>query len=75
MNYDIPRNWSRLGLVLARDESAGISSVAGDPCIVWDDDVPGWRMVLFFSPPRHAHASGSYGKEQLYVKLSEKCLK
>ena len=56
MNYDIPRNWSRLGLVLARDESAGIASVAGDPCIVWDDDVPGWRMVLFFSPPGHAHA-------------------
>ena len=56
MKYDIPSNWTRLGLVLARDERAGISSVAGDPCIVWDPDLPGWRMVLFFNPPGHAHA-------------------
>ena len=56
MTYDIPYNWKRLGLVLPRDERAGISSVAGDPCIVWDAELPGWRMVLFFSPPGHAHA-------------------
>ena len=56
MTYGISGNWRRVGLVLARDEFAGICSVAGDPCIVWDDDVPGWRMVLFFNPPGHAHA-------------------
>jgi len=54
--YDIPRHWSRQGLVLARDKSAGNCSVAGDPCIVWDAELPGWRMVLFFNPPGHAHA-------------------
>lgn len=56
MSYEIPSNWRRLGLVLARDTRAGASSVAGDPCIVWDDELPGWRMVLFFDPPGHAHA-------------------
>jgi len=56
VTYDIPGKWSRLGLVLARDKFAGTCSVAGDPCIVWDDDVPAWRMVLFFNPPGHAHA-------------------
>jgi hypothetical protein len=56
MPYDIPTNWKRSGLVLARDERGGISSVAGDTCIVWDDELPGWRMVLFYDPPGHAHA-------------------
>ena len=56
MTYDIPCDWRRCGLVLSRKESAGICSVAGDPCIVWDAELPGWRMVLFFSPPGHAQA-------------------
>ncbi len=56
MTCEIAYNWTRLGLVLARDEGAGINSVAGDPCIVWDADLPGWRMVLFFSPAGHAQA-------------------
>jgi hypothetical protein len=56
MTYDIPRKWKRFGLVLARDKREGISSVAGDPCIVWDAELSGWRMVLFLSPPGHAHA-------------------
>ena len=64
MLYEIPSKWKRLGLVLARDKFAGTSSVAGDPCLVRDDALPGWRMVLFYN-------SGSYGKEQIYVKLSE----
>ena len=56
MTYDISHRWKRSGLVLARDERGGICSVAGDPCIVWDDELQGWRMVLFFSPPGHAQA-------------------
>jgi len=30
--------------------------VAGDPCIVWDEEVSGWRMFLFYAPPGHGHA-------------------
>jgi len=30
--------------------------VVGDPCIVWDETIPGWRMVLFCDPPGHAQA-------------------
>lgn len=56
MRYDIPRSWRRCGLVLARDTSATTCSVAGDPCIVWDEEISGWRMVLFFSPPGHGQA-------------------
>jgi len=57
MGYMIPKTWERQGLVLARDTSfTTASSVAGDPCIVWDEELPGWRMVLFFSPPGHGHA-------------------
>lgn len=57
MTYDIPDAWSRAGLVLARIPSAtGGCSVAGDPCIVWDDEFSAWRMVLFFFPPGHAQA-------------------
>jgi len=53
---DIPNAWKRLGLVLARDQSIATGSVAGDPCIVWDEELSVWRMVLFFSPPGHAQA-------------------
>lgn len=56
MLYEIPSQWERRGLVLARVKSEKGSSVAGDPCIIWDNDISGWRMVLFFSPPGHAQA-------------------
>jgi hypothetical protein len=54
--YSIPSAWSRAGLVIPRDHSSKSGSVAGDPCIVWDDDIPGWRMVLFYEPGGHAQA-------------------
>ena len=57
MRYDIPQAWQRCGLILAYEQSSdGPCRVAGDPCVVWDDDLPGWRMVLFFNPPGHAQA-------------------
>jgi hypothetical protein len=46
--------WTRSGLVLQRTASGAGSEVVGDPCIVWDPDVDGWRMILFYSPPGHA---------------------
>ena len=46
-----PTRLRRGGLVLS---SEGGSGVAGDPCIVRDDDVGGYRMVLFFDPAGHA---------------------
>src|SRR6516162_9723930 len=50
----IPRAWTRRGVVLERrDKEHGVS---GDPCIVWDETIPGWRMVLFYDPPGHAQA-------------------
>lgn len=56
IHTDIPRHWRRLGMVIPRAEIGEEGSVAGDPCIVWDEDLPGWRMVMFFSPPGHAQA-------------------
>jgi hypothetical protein len=50
----IPKEWARNGLVLPRQSDA--AGVSGDPCIVWDEDVNAWRMVLFFDPPGHAQA-------------------
>jgi hypothetical protein len=49
--YDIPGSWRRAGLVLQRGFEGPGSSVIGDPCIVRDDDIDGWRMFLFFDPP------------------------
>ncbi len=43
--------WTRRGLILPRASSGEGSEVVGDPCIVWDDDINSWRMILFFSPP------------------------
>src|SRR5437588_1281788 len=52
--FAVPRAWTRRGLVLARQkEDFGVS---GDPCIVWDEAIKGWRMVFFYSPPGHAQA-------------------
>lgn len=55
---DIPAHWTHGGLVLARakDPAAPGAHVVGDPCIVWDEMIPGWRMVLFFDPPGHGQA-------------------
>ena len=48
------QNWTRDGVVLARNAEGPGSEVVGDPCIVWDPEINGWRMILFFSPPGHA---------------------
>jgi hypothetical protein len=48
--------WQRRGLVLPRSHKPGGHDVAGDPCVVWDEDNGLWRMFLFFSNPGHAQA-------------------
>ena len=40
----------------SRNTSGIGTGVVGDPCIVWDATLPGWRMTLFCDPPGHAHA-------------------
>jgi len=47
--FVIPTSWTRQGLVIERHESNS-SGVSGDPCIAWDEDIKGWRMVLFYTP-------------------------
>jgi hypothetical protein len=59
--FSIPDGWIRRGVVLERTRRGAGSSVCGDPCIVWDEAVNGWRMVLFYSPPGHAQAVCSCG--------------
>ncbi len=54
--YAIPRAWTRQGMVLARTLAGSGSDVVGDPCIVWDEEVGGWRMLLFFAPPGHGQS-------------------
>jgi hypothetical protein len=51
--FSIPTTWARRGVVINRQADEG---VAGDPCIVWDEAIKGWRMVMFYSPPGHAQA-------------------
>src|SRR5712671_1028733 len=51
-----PALWVRQGLVLARAKEGPGSRVVGDPCIVWDEAIGGWRMVLFMEPPGGGHA-------------------
>jgi hypothetical protein len=51
MAYAVPRSWRRYGLILQRSMEGPGSSVVGDPCIVWDDEIDGWRMFLFLAPP------------------------
>jgi hypothetical protein len=53
---DPPTSWSRLGLQLPRHQHGLGSEVVGDPAIVWDPELPGWRMFLFFAPPGHGEA-------------------
>ena len=45
------QGWVRRGLIIPRAGSGEGSDVVGDPCIVWDDDIRSWRMILFYSPP------------------------
>src|SRR5262249_24608375 len=52
--FAIPRTWTRRGVVLERHK--GEHGVSGDPCIVWDETIRGWRMVLFYDPPGHGQA-------------------
>ena len=53
---DLIQNWTRQGLVLPRNESGAGSHVMGDPCIVWDEEISNWRMILFSDPPGHGQA-------------------
>ncbi len=53
--FAVPSSWERRGLVLGR-QSAGQEGVSGDPCIVWDPAIKGWRMVLFHTPEGHGQA-------------------
>src|SRR6267154_2354423 len=50
----MPSTWTRQGVVLQRSKAD--KGVSGDPCIVWDEAIKGWRMVLFYDPPGHAQA-------------------
>jgi hypothetical protein len=52
--FVIPNTWTRRGLVLERQRADG--GVSGDPCIVWDEAIQAWRMVLFYDPGGHAQA-------------------
>src|ERR1041384_6843217 len=54
--FTIPHSWTRHGLILERQKDGNGSGVSGDPCIVWDDAINGWRMVFFHDPPGHAQA-------------------
>src|SRR5581483_316463 len=52
----IPSQWQRKGLVLAKAAGGPGSHVVGDPCVVFDEELLGWRMFLFFDPPGHGQA-------------------
>src|SRR6266850_3942142 len=54
--FSIPHSWTRRGLVMERQKDEQGSGVSGDPCVVWDQAINGWRMVLFHAPPGHAQA-------------------
>src|SRR5579884_1457758 len=54
--FKIPNAWTRKGAVIERQKIGNGTGVCGDPCIVWDPDIQGWRMVFFCSPPGHAQA-------------------
>ena len=53
--FEIPATWTRRGVVLEREKGKDFG-VSGDPCIVWDEAIKGWRMVLFHDPPGHGQA-------------------
>src|SRR5215813_2030858 len=45
-----PGRWQHAGLILSRS-AAVAGGVVGDPCIVWDEAINGWRMFLFVAKP------------------------
>lgn len=51
--------WTRKGLVLPRNPDGDGSIVVGDPCVVWDAAIEGWRMVLFYAPPGYAQSTST----------------
>src|ERR1039458_207156 len=57
------RKWTiDLRCVLPRGESGAFDSkVAGDPVVVWDEDVRTWRMFYFASSEGDPGASGALG--------------
>jgi len=56
--FTIPKRWIHSGAVLPRIVS-DMGHVVGDPCIVWDDTIPGWRMFLFVEKPGVGQAISS----------------
>jgi len=54
--FEIPTAWTRRGLVIPRPVEKSGYGVMGDPCIVWDDEISTWRMVLFCDPPGHGQS-------------------
>ncbi len=50
MKLTLPDHWNHAGLVIARS-TADTGGVVGDPCIVWDEEIAGWRMFLFVEKP------------------------
>ena len=53
--FVIPKSWTRQGLVIERHQAD--KGVSGDPCVVWDEDIRGWRMILFYDPWGAAQAT------------------
>jgi hypothetical protein len=47
----IPSAWKRGGLIIQRSQGGDGANVVGDPCVVRDEEIDGWRMFLFFDPP------------------------
>jgi len=54
--FEIPTAWTRRGLVIPRPVDQDNYGVMGDPCIVWDEEISNWRMVLFCDPPGHGQS-------------------
>ena len=55
--FDSRARGTREGVVIERQTHGRKSlDVRGDPCIVWDEAIHGWRMVFFYSPPGHGQA-------------------
>ena len=54
--FALPARWIHGGTVLTRPGSGIGSHVIGDPCIVRDPAVGGYRMFLFLYPPGHGQS-------------------
>jgi hypothetical protein len=51
-----PNGYSIFLTALVLERQRPDQGVSGDPCIVWDEAIRGWRMVLFCDPWGHAQA-------------------